>query len=226
MSLLDEFNSSKNGLFSSKNRSFRYQYSDVDLSYVLENPEEYIIPACLPACQRFWDKNIETFMVSNYEDDHYYVLVKDLSEENMQIFHDLMAVDPRYFYDYFRNCYGVRTFGKSGKDRNILPILCSCFQLQDVREIRYQTSSEFLDSYQRHGGNYVIDPISFRFSQSINPDLAHVCFDDALEAEGKRSLYISEEDRVYQNAVFYEWHQRYVQNQKKSDHKVKEKILY
>ena len=35
-----------------------YQYSYVDLPYVVNNPEEYIIAGCLDACSELWDKNI------------------------------------------------------------------------------------------------------------------------------------------------------------------------
>ena len=52
-----------------------YEYGYIDLPIVVKNPEEYIIPGCLGACRSLWDKNIETFMVSNLQDDHLYVLL-------------------------------------------------------------------------------------------------------------------------------------------------------
>ena len=60
----------------------KYNYSYVELEEVIFNPEEYIIPQCLPTCKALWEKNIETFMVSNNEDDHLYVLLTNISEQN------------------------------------------------------------------------------------------------------------------------------------------------
>lgn len=37
-----------------------YQYSYVDLPYVVSNPEEYIIPGCLDACS---EKKIQNFLM-------------------------------------------------------------------------------------------------------------------------------------------------------------------
>lgn len=194
-----------------------YQYSYVELEEVMKNPEEYIIPACLPACKRFWDKNIETFMVSNLDDASLYVMVDGLSFENMKIFQDLMEVDPRYFYSTTRGVYGIRVPGTSFKDRDMLEVLTGPFQLQDVSSNRYQTSQEFLDSYRRTGGEYYTDPVSFQIGRKVNPDLADVTFETALDLSGKRELYCSSENRVYQSPLFFQWHQRY-QRKKQSEH--------
>ena len=53
----------------------KYNYTYVPLEYVIKEPYEYIIPECIDACKAFWDKNIETFMVSNYDADALYVLI-------------------------------------------------------------------------------------------------------------------------------------------------------
>lgn len=44
----------------------KYNYPYVELEEVIFNPEEYI-------CKVLWEKNIETFVVSNNEDKHLYV---------------------------------------------------------------------------------------------------------------------------------------------------------
>ena len=65
-----------------------YQYQSVRTDKVAENIEEYVIPECQAACKAFWDKNITTFMCSNYDeiDDTKYVLIgSKLSEENQEI---------------------------------------------------------------------------------------------------------------------------------------------
>lgn len=58
----------------------KYNYSYVELEEVISNPEEYIIPQCLPTCKALWEKNIETFMVSNNDDKYLYVLLTNISE--------------------------------------------------------------------------------------------------------------------------------------------------
>ena len=51
----------------------KYNYSYVELEEVIFNPEEYI-------CKVLWEKNIETFVVSNNEDKHLYVFLPNISE--------------------------------------------------------------------------------------------------------------------------------------------------
>ena len=68
----------------------KYNYTYVPLEYVIKEPYEYIIPECIDACKAFWDKNIETFMVSNYDDNYLYVLIMNISKENEEIIKKLM----------------------------------------------------------------------------------------------------------------------------------------
>ena len=49
----------------------RYQYGLVNIEYVKEEPEEYIIPDCIDACRLLWDKGINTAQCSNLEDKNY-----------------------------------------------------------------------------------------------------------------------------------------------------------
>ena len=48
-----------------------YHYSVVDIEYVVENIDEYIIPENQAACKLLWSKNIFTIMSNNYENEHY-----------------------------------------------------------------------------------------------------------------------------------------------------------
>ena len=83
----------ENQTFDSRPKSTRYQYSYIELEDVISNPDEYIIPECQPACRAAWNKNIETFMVSNYDDENLYVLFANLSFENQEIFKKLIKLD-------------------------------------------------------------------------------------------------------------------------------------
>lgn len=78
----------------------------------MANPEEYIIPQCLPACKLLWDKNIEIFMVSN-DDEDLYVLLTHVSNENMAIFNQMKQQDPRFIFDGYRNTIGIAVKGNN-----------------------------------------------------------------------------------------------------------------
>lgn len=192
-----------------------YQYSYVDLPYVVNNPEEYIIPGCLDACSELWDKNIETFMCSNLQDNHFYVLLMDLSEKNMEKFRDLMEVDSRYFYSNHRQWYGIKVPGTTVRDKQMLTQLASVFEMQDVLPYRYQSEEEFLASYKTIGGGFTVDPDTLDIVPKENPELSNVSFAQALEATGKENLYVPEEHRVYRDSLFLSWHQRYVDSSQK-----------
>ena len=89
----------------------RYQYPYVELEEVMANPTEYIIPQCLPACRSLWSKNIETFMVSNNDDNDLYVLLTNVSPENMAVFQEMQKQDPRFIYDGYRSTIGIAVKG-------------------------------------------------------------------------------------------------------------------
>lgn len=193
-----------------------YQYSYVDLPTVIENPNEYIIPGCLPACQELWSKNIETFMCSNLDDNYFYVLLMDLSSDNMKRFQDLMNVDTRYFYSFDRDAYGIRVSGTSVRDKLMLTQLASVFQIQDVLPIRYQSEEEFLMEYKTIGGGYDIDPVTYSLIPKVNSERINTTFEEALIRSEKEHLYDSDDHRVYKNPLFLSWHQRYIDSQKNS----------
>lgn len=102
-------------MFGKKNndapKDTRYQHPYVELEQVMANPDEYIIPACQPACRALWDKNIETFMVSNNDDKDLYVLLANVSRENIAILNELAQHDPRYYFDGYRNTFGIAVKG-------------------------------------------------------------------------------------------------------------------
>lgn len=184
----------------------RYNYSYVDLEIVMLDPEEYIIPECLPACRALWDKNIETFMVSNNDDDDLYVLFVNVSEENKKILKELQEIDSRYFFSEFRNAFGIRVDGKDSNSMVELEKLTEVFNLQDT--FRYQSEESFLVEYKRIGGKLIVHDDGTIHSD-INPELENVSLEEALEKTGKKFLYVPEEGRIYTSVMYLDWHQRY-----------------
>ena len=78
----------------------KYEYTYVPTYMVAENMEEYIIPECQEACRSFWNKNIMTFMCSNYNElsDQKYVMINELSDQNKEKFEELIQKDPEHYY--------------------------------------------------------------------------------------------------------------------------------
>lgn len=189
----------------------QYQYSYVDMEEVISNPNEYIIPECLPACASLWDKNIETFMVSNNEDDHLYVLMGNLSDDNVEIIEHLIESDSRYFFDGYRKTLGFKVRGKSDLDIKELKDLTNPLNLQDT--VRFQSEEDFLHGYKKTGGKSYIDLETGEIGKRENPELVNARLEDALNSTNKNSLYVSEEHRIYQSSMYLAWHQRYQQTQ-------------
>ena len=187
----------------------RYQYPYVELEDVMANPEEYIIPQCLPACRALWDKNIETFMVSNNDDEDLYVLLTHVSDENMAIFNQMKQQDPRFVFDGYRNTIGIAVKGNNDSSMHELQGLTEVFRIQDT--LRFQTAEDFLESYKHTGGEMTIADDG-TIHRNINPALANITLQEALEKSGKSGLYIAEEGRVYESIMYLNWHKKYEQS--------------
>ena len=187
----------------------RYQYPYVELEDVMANPEEYIIPQCLPACRALWDKNIETFMVSNNDDEDLYVLLTNVSDENMAIFNQMKQQDPRFVFDGYRNTIGIAVKGNNDSSMHELQGLTEVFRIQDT--LRFQTAEDFLESYKHTGGEMTIADDG-TIHRNINPALANITLQEALEKSGKSGLYIAEEGRVYESIMYLNWHKKYEQS--------------
>lgn len=187
----------------------RYQYSYVELEEVMDNPEEYIIPKCLPACRALWSKNIETFMVSNDDENNLYVLLNNVSPENMEIFQEYQEQDARFIYDGYRKTIGIAVKGNDERAMNELESLTNVFNIQDT--LRFKTAEKFLESYKYTDGSVVIEKDG-TISRYKNPALENISLEDALKRSGKESLSIESENRVYDSALYLNWHKRYEQS--------------
>lgn len=193
----------------SKTTDTRYQYPYVELEQVMANPDEYIIPLCQPACRALWDKNIETFMVSNNDDKDLYVLLANISPENISILKELAQSDPRYYFDGFRNTYGIAVKGITENSMRELFSLTDVFRVQDTA--RYQSVEDFLESYKMTDGELKIEDDG-TIHRNPNPALANATIKEALEKTGKEHLYVAEEGRIYESPMYLRWHQRYQQS--------------
>lgn len=187
----------------------RYQYPYVELEEVMANPTEYIIPQCLPACRSLWSKNIETFMVSNNDDNDLYVLLTNVSSENMAVFQELQKQDPRFVYDRYRSTVGIAVKGNDNNAMHELESLTEVFRVQDT--MRFKTSEDFLESYKYTGGELVVADDG-TIHRSKNPELENITLQEALKRSGKESLYVASEGRVYDSPMYLSWHRRYEQS--------------
>lgn len=188
--------------------STQYQYSYVDLEIVMSNPNEYIIPQCLPACMILWDKNIETFMVSNNEDENLYVLLFNLSEENESFLESQIQIDSRFIFSDYRNTYGIMVKGKDATASEELASLASMLHLQDTK--RFTTPESYLKEFKTKDGGFRIDEYG-HIIKLENPKLADTTLEEALRQDGKENLYVASENRIYDSAMYLKWHQKYLQ---------------
>jgi hypothetical protein len=188
----------------------QYQHTAVDTSIVIENISEYVIPECQEACRKFWALNIDTFMCSNYDDKNLYVLLGGLSGENLEIFHEKMDCDDRYYLDEYRDCYGVRVQGMSPESIKSLNELVEVFVMQDVDQVKYKSSEDFLSMQKRQGGEWeVLNDGGLR--RKINPELKDLTLMEALKDCNTENLYIKDEDRIYKNQYYLDAHKRYLE---------------
>lgn len=184
----------------------KYNYSYVELEEVIFNPEEYIIPQCLPTCKVLWEKNIETFMVSNNENDHLYVLLTNISEQNEAKMEQLLQNDKRFFFDDYRSTYGIKVDGFDEKAMVELLSLTQVFEMQDTK--RFMDIDAYLNSFRRTGGELYVESDG-TIHRKENPKLVDVSLVDVLKLECKESLYIEEEGRIYESPMYLSWHNRY-----------------
>lgn len=190
------------------NNNTQYQYSYVDLEIVISNPNEYIILECLPACKILWDKNVETFMVSNNGDDNLYVLLYNLSPENETFLQNMIKIDSRFIYSSYRKAYGIAVKGKDERAKEELASLANMLHIQDTK--RFKSTKSYLEEFKRRDGEYTVDEFGY-ITRMENPKLSNITLEEALKQDGKQQLYVAEENRIYDSIMYLNWHKRYMQ---------------
>lgn len=117
---------------------------------VENNPRQFIIEECIPACKELWAKNIYTFMVSDHlnEGECWIEIILDsLSEENKEVYANLEGEDViKFSYHKGAINFGVKAVGKEGQ-RKLLD-LAKQFKMQDVPfRQAYISPKDFLMDY-------------------------------------------------------------------------------
>jgi hypothetical protein len=211
-----------NNLKDSKSR--QYGHGNTDMEIVMNNPEEYIIPECLSACKALWEKNIFTYMVSNYDNESFYIQISPtyLSDENMAIMYKKIEEDPEsYGFSYNkllslatpRNIRKKGVFDEDAADKLVL--LTDPFVIQDT--IGYEDPEDFLWAHKQKGKPIPGDIDKYgniTIKREEDPSLSDLTLKEALQREGKEDLYVEEEGRIYKSPIFLEGHQRYLDEMK------------
>ena len=141
-----------------------------------------------------------------------------------------------YFFDEFRNYYGIKTKDTTREDSQILLKLTEPFVMQDILPNRYQTAEEFLEDYTLFSINdidrlrdmYGISQyeevliVNERGNVEIKPQYKKIpgrsdaTLDEALEDTEKKELYDEKEKRVYTSRMYMDWHRRYCMSKSKT----------
>ena len=87
-----------------QNNNTMYQYKPTSTEYVMEYPEQFIIPECIECCKLLWSKGIDTYQCGNYEDpieNGFWIEIdtSSLSDENKQLLNEISIGDSRVFFN-------------------------------------------------------------------------------------------------------------------------------
>lgn len=180
----------------------RYEYVHVSMDEVIDNPEEYIIPECMDACKIFWEKGIETFMCSNYENVIFYVSINEftLDENNKRI------LDQNS---------GNRFFGRDAI--NEMPViraevpeklseLAKLFVLQDAMD--FKTRDQILEEYKRRGHTDCEILPNGMLRLKFNPQRVNATIEDALK-DLDLKYYDAEEGKLFGSKFAFEHHKKF-----------------
>lgn len=124
-------------------------------------------------------------MVSNNNDNDLYVLLTNVSPENMVVFHEMQKHDHRFIYDRFRNTIGIKVRGNDNNAMHELESLTEIFAIQDT--MRFKSAEDFLESYKYTDGEMTIaDDGTIHIAK--NPKLENISLHEALKKSDKESL--------------------------------------
>lgn len=199
----------------------KYEFPPVDIDYVLDNPELYIIPECLEICKIFWAKGIDTTQCSNYnkisEGKTYWVEIdmRTLSDENRKKVYDMYDSNYHNISEDMITHNPRFSASRDEKGIEILKEIANSFFIQDSRD--YIPDEEILATYKRHGGEWFIDSDGAIRTHN-NPERERATIEDAL-AELDITYYVKEEGRLYNSKHAYDVHMNYIKelNNKRLD---------
>ena len=130
-------------------------YPSMNITAVMANINEYVIPENQRAVQYLWSKNILTVQNNNYDNRDSWINIGELSEENAKIFwglaNDLIFNQPTDIkIGYVGNGKGFRVpiVPQKGRDTySAFRPLIDMLGMQDVQKDGYMTVDEFLKEY-------------------------------------------------------------------------------
>ncbi len=221
-----------------------YGYSEVDMRFVYDDPEEYIIPENLEACKLLWSKNIFTKMCNNYDNVFSWITLKCLSSENQALFDELSLEDERFGTTWGGIGFRIPIVPGKGNDTfEAFKELIDLFLMQDVQKDGCMDYEEFMRMYT--DCYKMIDNPKYKYfpkpkiEDYENPEAYSRAFDKYVEStlqpirlrvfdESKmtksfeeyinnsqfRGLYDSDNRKVYYNDFYYQAHLRYKDLQK------------
>lgn len=217
--------------FDQKSKPEKYHYSHIDVSYVADNIDEYIIPECQQACRLLWDKNIFTSLCTNYDNDYTAIAFAELSVQNQTIFYELSQSDSRF--TRWRGCSAISVEAVGPDVAPILNGLTEPFRMQDVMSSGFYTIQEFL--VERGCYNIIDNPAYVRYDTPKDPEdlqsmIKHMedyndntpyvyVFDETkvskpieeyLKEVGLIDFYIPFEGKIYKNEFYFNAHKKYL----------------
>lgn len=194
----------------------KYEFSSVDMKYVLENPELYIIPECLKICRVLWSKGIDTVQCSNYDkkETTYWIEIDDrtLSEENRKYIFNMLDSKNPHFGEDIRFHHPVISAERTENGLSILENIANEFAIQDTSE--FKTDEKILNEYRKKDGSFYFDDFGY-IDRNINPERANATIEDAL-AELDLTYYIKEEGKLFNSKHAYDVHMNYIKELNKN----------
>ena len=106
--------------------------------------EKWVIKECIPACSILWDKNIYTFMCSDYANNNAWIelAIDTLSSENIAILEEIKKEYKTYQYHY--GCINIEVNGMGRNAMEELIKIANRFVMQDVPKTEATISLEGL----------------------------------------------------------------------------------
>ena len=201
-----------------------YNYPGLSIDKIVSNPEEYIIPECLEACKKFWDRNIFTVSCSNRREIKdkdgnikKYIMVSHLSSENAKIFEYLAKSNPSNYRKITINdieYYAIFILSKDNienrdKESQELLELVSPLKMQDCLVGFVSIKEYYLKNILSY--SYVSSDTSISISES---ELI-VAVKKHLVASGKLDLLDLDRGIIYKNEFYKDAHKKYLKMQQK-----------
>ena len=221
-----------------------YQYSKVDMQFVVDNIDEYIIPENQEACKLLWSKNIFTIMCNNYENEESWITIGGLDESNQKLFDEMALKDSRF----------GNTWGGRGIKVPIVPVpgadafsafkpLIEMFAMQDVQKEGYMTKEEFLTyrcdcfkmipnpdyieiqqpvmgedeeplEFMKRWDEYMYHTMIPREVRTFDESKMTKTFDEYLQESEFADFYDEDNERIYYNDFYYQAHVKYKEKNK------------